>query len=90
MILYSSLTYKGAVIPLRTAELTYISSPGTVGLPGHWSELSGQSQCVCRACKAPTDNNKAHKEKKRPGKRDGGKFEEEPEGELVVLLFVSW
>lgn len=84
MILYSSLTYKGAVIPLRTAELTYISSPGTVGLPGHWSELSGQSQC------APTDNNKAHKEKKRAGKRDGGKFEEEPEGELVVLLFVSW
>lgn len=66
-ILYSSLTYKGTVIPLRTEELTYISSPGIVRLPGHWFELSGQSQCACRACKAPHEN-KAHKEKKQAGK----------------------
>lgn len=41
VILNSSLTYKGGLIPWRTKELTYIGGPGTKGLPGPWCELSG-------------------------------------------------
>lgn len=65
VILNSSLTYEGGLIPGRTKELTYIGGPGTKGLR---CELSGRSERACRAGKAPHRDHQAEKEKlKRAG-----------------------